>query len=77
MSTITEEEVKAAINKILKDRNNRVLNYAINYSLVSLDMTGYELRVQCRYILNNLQYWRNPDAAEVRTILKQFSKRLK
>jgi hypothetical protein len=77
MSTITEEEVKAAINKILKDRNNKVLNYAINYSLGALEMTGYELRVQCRYILNNLQYWRNPDAAEVRTILKQFSKRLK
>jgi hypothetical protein len=69
-----EHEVTDAIRKILNDEASysKSLNYAVNYCRAALDMGCEELRVQCLYILNNIAHWRNPDAKEVRLVLKRF-----
>jgi hypothetical protein len=72
----TEQDVKDAIECILSDKKSyrTSLNYAIGYCMVALKQSGYELKVQCLYILNNISHWRHPAAKEVRIILKQFAK---
>ena len=74
---VTETEVKAAIQEILKDKEayKTSLNYAVNYCQVALGQSGHELAVQCLYILGNISRWRNPEAKRVREVLKAFSKR--
>jgi len=72
----TESEVKEAIKVILSDEKayKTSLNYAVNYCKAALVMTGHELAIQCLYILNNIQHWRNPNAKDVRIVLKAFVK---
>ena len=72
----TESEVKEAIKVILSDIKayKTSLNYAVDYCKAALVMTGHELAVQCLYILNNIQHWRNPNAKDVRIVLKAFVK---
>jgi len=67
-------EVTDAIRDILKDEKSykTSLNYAVNYCRAALDMEGYELRVQCLYILNNISHWRNPEAKRIRDVLKAY-----
>lgn len=73
-----EREVKAAIRVILSDTDSysKSLNYAVNYckAVFSQEMSGYELKVQCLYILSNISHWRHPEAKRVREVLKKFSK---
>jgi hypothetical protein len=73
---MTEEQVQEALDIILADKVNysKSLNWAINYVKAGKYMTGKELKVQCLYILSNLQNWRHPEAKNVRIILKTFSK---
>lgn len=73
----TEIEVHLALGIIFADRKSysTSLNYAVNYVEEGLYMKGEELRVQCLYILNNIQRWRHPEAKEVRRVLKEFSKK--
>jgi hypothetical protein len=70
-----ELEVKQAVKKILADEKSypTSLNYAVNYCRAALSMQEEELRVQCLYILNNIQKWRHTDAKEVRAALKRFA----
>lgn len=70
-----EAAVHAAIQKILDDTASytKSLNYAIGYCRASRSMTGRELKTQVLYILNNIIYWRHPDAKEVRETLKAFT----
>jgi hypothetical protein len=62
-----------AIDVILSDKKSyhTSLNYAVNYCRAAKGMFGKELEVQILYILNNIQYWRHPQAKEVRTVLKR------
>ena len=71
-----EEEVYKALEIILKDKKsyNTSLYWAVNYVAQGLGMKGYELQVQCLYILGNITKWRHPQAKEVRDVLKKFSK---
>lgn len=72
-----EEQVKNVIHKILEDEKSykTSLNWAVNYCRHALSLSGEELRVQCLYILNNIQHWRHPSAKDVRATLKAFTKR--
>lgn len=74
---MTELEVKEAIETILSDKKsyNKSLDHAVNYCRYALSLKGEELRVQCLYILNNISYWRHPEAAKVRKVLKSFVSR--
>ena len=70
------ETVQAAIDKILSDTEHyeTSLNWAVNYCRAAKGLTGEALRVQCLYIVGNIGSWRHPDAAEVRAILRSYSK---
>ena len=74
----SENEVIAAIKEILKDKKayTKSLNYAVDYceSAIIYYHTGWELKVQVRYILNNIQYWRGKGNKEIRKLLKEFVK---
>ena len=72
----TEEEVLSALRIILTDKKSYAtsLNYAVNYVVQGLKLKGEALRVQCIYVLNNIQKWRHSEAKEVRKVLKEFTK---
>ena len=72
----TEQEVKQAIRTILKDKKSyeTSLNYAVNYCIYALEVSGESLRVQCLYILNNISHWRGSGSKDVRKVLKDYSK---
>ena len=69
---ITEVEVKKALNEVWLARLDKNVNYAVNYARAGILMSGKELKTQCLYVLNNIQYWRGETAKEVRGILKRF-----
>lgn len=64
-----------AIRIILDDTKSfkTSLNYAVNYCDVGLyqPLGSHELKIQCLYILNNIQKWRHPQAKDVRIALKK------
>ena len=64
---------KEAIKTILSDKKSflTTLNYAVDYCNSALNMSGHELDVQCLYILNNIVYWRHPQAKDVRKALRK------
>jgi uncharacterized protein YjaZ len=72
----TEHDVKVAIQLILNDKKAHPtsLNYAVGYCQVARAMEGEELKVQCLYILNNIQHWRGENSKEVRATLKAFTR---
>jgi hypothetical protein len=72
----SESEVHDAIDVILADRTryDTSLNYAVNYCVASMHMSGEALRVQCLYIVNNIEAWRHPLARRVRRCLREFCK---
>ncbi len=61
-----------ACQKIISDP--KVDGYAKAYAKAGLGMNGRVQQVQALYILNNLQYWRHPDAKAVRATLKEIGK---
>jgi len=73
---ISEESVKQCLKMIVANREKPALNYAVNYARVGLSQTGYELKVQCLYVLSNMQYWRGNTAKHVRSVLKEFTKEM-
>ena len=75
MNTIvTEKEAQEAMATIVANRDQKAVNWAVNYAQVGMDMTGEELRVQCLYVLNNISHWRGEEATAVRNILKAYTK---
>lgn len=74
--------VKEALQVILNDTKHygTSLNWAINYVKAASCMQegSEELRVQCLYILTNLEHWtvkQNPLARSVKDALRRGSKR--
>ena len=74
MTEGNEQEIKTALRVIIAHNKEKTLNWAVNYAIAGLHMTGEALRVQCLYILNNIVYWRGEKAKEVRKTLKDFTK---
>ena len=69
----TIEYFHQACQNIIDNKNQKALNYAVNYARQGLEMSGIlSARVQALYILNNIRYWRGPIAKESRNILKNF-----
>ena len=67
--------VQEAMTEIVKNRNEKSLNYAVEYARYGMGLPeGEELRVQCLYVLNNISRWRGPVAKEVRETLKAYTK---
>ena len=69
-----EVQAREALALIVKHRNEKALNWAVNYARAGLAMSGEDLRVQCLYVLNNITHWRGEVAKSVRQILKDFTK---
>ena len=69
------EQVHQALEKILENKDQKALMWAVNYARAGLSMTGDDLRVQCLYVLGNIEHWRGPVAKEVRGVLKEFTRR--
>jgi hypothetical protein len=73
--------IKEALQVILNDTEHygTSLNYAINYvkAATLMEEGSEELRVQCLYILGNLEHWtvrQNKLSKEVKEVLKRESK---
>ena len=74
---VSEQDVQWALQRIIASGDSPALNYAVNYAKIGREMTGYELHVQCLYVLCNISRWRGQGAKEVRDILKRFTKKEK
>ena len=68
---------KEAIEVILADKSayETSLNYAVGYCKASRNMVekSQAFAVQVLYILNNITRWRNPQAKEVRKVLRTYN----
>ena len=69
-----ETKVHQAFRNIIKNKQEKALNYCVNYARAGLHMTGRELKVQCLYVLNNMTHWRGADARKARNIIKEYIK---
>ena len=65
--------VRNALAVIVDNREEKSLNYAVNYAKAGMDMAGEELKVQCLYVLNNMSRWRGEQGKYVRKVLKDFT----
>ena len=74
MTKSTEKQVYEALRKIVNNRQEKSLNWAVDYAMTGLSMNGHGLKIQCLYVLNNISRWRGDEAKEVRQILKNYSK---
>lgn len=70
----SEKEVMNALRKVWENREEKSLNYAVEYARLGMYMTGEALRVQVLYVLNNMTRWRGETAKKVRETLKAFTK---
>lgn len=68
-----EEQVRECLRMIVEHRNEKSLNWAVNYAAAGISMSGDALRVQCLYVLNNMTRWRGEIAKQVRSTLKRFA----
>jgi hypothetical protein len=67
-----------ACQEIIKNRDKKALNYAVNYAVAGMYMVEeHTIKVQCLYILNNITYWRGGKSKSVRADLKKLVKELK
>lgn len=69
------ESFEVCCQRIIRERGNRALNYAIGYAEAGIGMIHPDsITVQCLYILNNISGWRGQVAKETREELKRLSK---
>lgn len=68
-----ERDVHQAFLKIIEHRDEKAVNWAVNYARAGLSLFGDDLRTQVLYVLGNIQHWRGPVAKEVRATLKHFA----
>lgn len=71
---VAQYSYEECLQQIIKNKNEKALNYAVNYARVGQGMTGHEAKVQCLYILNNMTAWRGETAKAVRESLKLLAK---
>lgn len=71
--TIVRAEFVSACKSVLVNCNDE---YAKSYAKGGIEQcfTQEEMRVQCLYILNNMQYWRGAIAKSVRVDLRTMSR---
>ena len=71
---ISETQVHDCLRTIIKNQNEKSLNYAVNYAKAGFCQSGHDLKIQILYVLNNMVSWRGEEAKKVRQTLKQFIK---
>ena len=59
---------------IVANRDQKAVNWAVNYAQVGMHLTGVDLKIQCFYVLNNIIHWTGKEARNVRNTLKAFIK---
>lgn len=64
---MSEVEIKKEFVKIVGAAKDP---YAVAYAQAGLLLSGVSLRLQVRYVLNNLQTWRGEEARETKCRLK-------
>lgn len=72
---IQQMDVYEALQKIVDNRRERALDYAVNYAKYALSIPRSrddELRTQVLYVVSNITHWRGEVATEVRASLKAF-----
>jgi hypothetical protein len=69
-------QLKEALEKILTiDERSGNNAYAIAYAGTALEfpyMTNQGMKIQVRYVLSNLQFWRGQEARETKKVLNDF-----
>lgn len=75
---INHQEVQRALELLLVNKDERALNWAVNYARHALEMVkernDYALHADLLYVVSNMTRWRGPEAKWVRAVLKQAIK---
>jgi hypothetical protein len=71
--TEKEKEIHELVKRILKDKKNPELKYAIKYCNIALKSSGDELREAVQYLLGNAIRWAGPDHQRIKLALRKFS----
>ncbi len=77
MTTLEEKGVHEALRVIVQNKDQKALNYCVNYAQAGMSMTGYALHIQALYALGNMTHWRGDVAKSVRNTLKAYIKNSK
>lgn len=64
---------KECCQKIIDNRNEKAVNYAVGYAQAGISMDGKSASLQILYILNNITHWRGEEAKLVRNSLKHHA----
>ncbi len=69
------KEFHKACQNIVDNREEKALNWAVNYAKHGLTITRlYDAKIQALYIISNITRWRGEVAKETRAILKKLTK---
>ncbi len=69
------KEFHKACQSIVDNREEKALNWAVNYAKHGLTIQGsYEAKIQALYIISNITRWRGDVAKETRAILRKLTK---
>lgn len=71
------QDILQAAKSILMNADKPALNYAVNYTHHLIQMLidnepQRDVRVQCLYVLNNIQHWRGDEAKKARKAFKTY-----
>ncbi len=69
---IIHEKLQVLITWKAENPESRALDFAINYAVAGLNMSGHALYGQCLYVLSNITRWRGAVAGNVRQVLRDF-----
>lgn len=63
-----------AFSQVMANREEKSLNYAVEYARYGLHCSEDELKIQAIYVLGNISRWKGDTAKKCRAILKAFTK---
>lgn len=75
------KEIRNALVSIVKNRNEKALNWAVEYARFGIELIDDNcdddsLRIQLVYVTGNISRWRGEEAKQVRDTLKNAIKSL-
>ena len=75
------KEIRNALASIVKNRNEKALNWAVEYARFGIELIedncdNDSLRIQLMYVTGNISRWRGEEAKQVRDTLKNAIKSL-
>ena len=71
---VSNDAVRWAFMQIIQNKEEKSLNYAVNYAYYGMLCPDDELKIKSLYILGNISRWNTDTGKRCRAILKAYTK---